>query len=445
MNIESRSVGIKLFNDDFVPILTEDEIKTKKVVLTTVKENQKKAVIELFEGDNGKCANNKYIGKLVVNIDRTTEKGMPLIDVFLRQDENNAISVVARYTKSKEKSELTIESPFSNENDVIRIQEDASINDDVGPEDTIEYEDHTEDTLNEFDDEESLKYSDANGITDGIDDDFTDDFSFSTDDNLREINIPDDNKSEDSPIMEDGTLKETVIGEDIDSLDFDKADMDIEDIPIEDVEENITEETDENISFIDDETNIFDETDSNDDDDSSYSNNRNNESFDDDSNNKNYGGNWMRNLFIILAIIIVIIVFAIIGACFLMNKNKDVTEPASPTVIEEPIIVEEPIETTNDVAPIITTTTTTTTIVVVNDDVKGKKDISGKKHFIKRGDNLWNICKRYYGDPWYYPDLAGINDLKSPRRIYVGKYLIIPEKSELTRWNVEKGIKKAKK
>jgi len=60
-------------------------------------------------------------------------------------------------------------------------------------------------------------------------------------------------------------------------------------------------------------------------------------------------------------------------------------------------------------------------------------------HFIKYGDNLWNISKIYYNDPWYYPALAKANpQIKNPSLIYAGKYISIPPKSELRRQEIVK-------
>ncbi|HQB62164.1 MAG TPA: Hsp70 family protein, partial [Spirochaetota bacterium] len=86
-----KSIGIKLFDDSFVPVLSEGEIKNKKVILTTVKDNQKKAIIELYEGNSDRCVNNEYLGKLVISIDRQTNKGEPGIEVHLRLDENGML------------------------------------------------------------------------------------------------------------------------------------------------------------------------------------------------------------------------------------------------------------------------------------------------------------------------------------------------------------------
>jgi len=47
-------------------------------------------------------------------------------------------------------------------------------------------------------------------------------------------------------------------------------------------------------------------------------------------------------------------------------------------------------------------------------------------------DCLWNIAKKYYGDPWQWKKiyLANQNQIKDPRLIYPRQELIIPPKDE---------------
>ncbi|HPO49209.1 MAG TPA: chitobiase/beta-hexosaminidase C-terminal domain-containing protein [Spirochaetota bacterium] len=75
----------------------------------------------------------------------------------------------------------------------------------------------------------------------------------------------------------------------------------------------------------------------------------------------------------------------------------------------------------------------------IKEEIKGVKNVEGKKYFVRWGDNLWNICKKEYGDPWFYPALFEANPkLRSPRKILAGTYLIIPNKSDLKRWDFSK-------
>ncbi len=52
-------------------------------------------------------------------------------------------------------------------------------------------------------------------------------------------------------------------------------------------------------------------------------------------------------------------------------------------------------------------------------------------HNVVWGDTFWGICKTYYGDPLYYPQLASYNNWKNANLIYVGDVIRIPPKSVL--------------
>lgn len=60
-----------------------------------------------------------------------------------------------------------------------------------------------------------------------------------------------------------------------------------------------------------------------------------------------------------------------------------------------------------------------------------KKSASVETYVIKKGDTLWAICRKYYGDPTLYKKLAGYNNIKNPNLIYTGKTLKLPDKSLL--------------
>ena len=47
-------------------------------------------------------------------------------------------------------------------------------------------------------------------------------------------------------------------------------------------------------------------------------------------------------------------------------------------------------------------------------------------HIVVRGDTLWGIAKRYYGDGNRYPEIARANNIPNPDIIYVGQKLLIP-------------------
>ncbi len=51
----------------------------------------------------------------------------------------------------------------------------------------------------------------------------------------------------------------------------------------------------------------------------------------------------------------------------------------------------------------------------------------GVTYRIKRGDTLWDISSTYYRNPWLYPVLARANDIENPDLIIAGARLFIPE------------------
>ena len=54
-----------------------------------------------------------------------------------------------------------------------------------------------------------------------------------------------------------------------------------------------------------------------------------------------------------------------------------------------------------------------------------------QQYTIQRGDTLWSLCKKFYGDPLLYPKLAKANNIPNPDLIYDGNILIIPDKNSL--------------
>ena len=54
--------------------------------------------------------------------------------------------------------------------------------------------------------------------------------------------------------------------------------------------------------------------------------------------------------------------------------------------------------------------------------------ITEDKYTVKKGDNLWNISVRAYGDGFRYVEIARANNLANPRLIHSGNELTIPRK-----------------
>lgn len=68
-----------------------------------------------------------------------------------------------------------------------------------------------------------------------------------------------------------------------------------------------------------------------------------------------------------------------------------------------------------DVEPLKPTTT-----------IKADEAISGATYQVVRGDNLWKIAVRAYGDGYKWVDIAKENKLANPDLIHAGNILVIP-------------------
>ena len=63
-------------------------------------------------------------------------------------------------------------------------------------------------------------------------------------------------------------------------------------------------------------------------------------------------------------------------------------------------------------------------------------------HTVRRGDTLWDMAGKYYGDPTLYTIIAEVNGVTNPRTILDGTVLVIPNKSDMEAIAAEKNQSK---
>lgn len=71
----------------------------------------------------------------------------------------------------------------------------------------------------------------------------------------------------------------------------------------------------------------------------------------------------------------------------------------------------------------------TAVIEVANGGEKGGEtvaSISGDAYTVQKGDSLWDIAVRAYGDGYRWPEIASTNNLVNPSVIHAGNTLILP-------------------
>ena len=87
----SSSIGIKIANGEFYPLIEENSLVKKKMILTTVHDNQSSVQIDLYRSDANVMTEAQYIGTLVVEDIRSRPKGEPSIEMVISSNANGEI------------------------------------------------------------------------------------------------------------------------------------------------------------------------------------------------------------------------------------------------------------------------------------------------------------------------------------------------------------------
>jgi len=87
----ASTIGIKVANGEFYPIVEENSLIRKKLILTTVHDNQPSAQIDLYRTALKTMADAQYIGSLVVDHINPKPKGEPSIEMVISSKSNGEI------------------------------------------------------------------------------------------------------------------------------------------------------------------------------------------------------------------------------------------------------------------------------------------------------------------------------------------------------------------
>jgi outer membrane biosynthesis protein TonB len=89
------TIGIKLANGDFYPIMEENSSVKKRLVLTTVHDGQESVQIDLFRSNSRSMLDAQYIGSLVVEDIQSRSRGEPSVDLIISSGKNGNITADA--------------------------------------------------------------------------------------------------------------------------------------------------------------------------------------------------------------------------------------------------------------------------------------------------------------------------------------------------------------
>ena len=113
-DICSHSVGIEIkgevFNDEFSLIIKNGENIpfSSERDYTTTHDYQRSALIQVFEGENSLCRNNRLLGSFYINNITPAKKGIPKIKVKIEIDQDGILKAFAKDTTSGANNSLII-------------------------------------------------------------------------------------------------------------------------------------------------------------------------------------------------------------------------------------------------------------------------------------------------------------------------------------------------
>ena len=105
------TIGLKIANGEFYSILEENSQVKKRLVLTTVHNNQQSAQIDLYRSYTQTMADALYIGSLVMENIKPLPKGEPSIELVITSSRNGDITADAVYLDgnlSKDRQSLSV-------------------------------------------------------------------------------------------------------------------------------------------------------------------------------------------------------------------------------------------------------------------------------------------------------------------------------------------------
>ena len=123
-------IGIKIANGEFYPILKEDSSVKKRLVLTTVHDNQKSVQIDLYKSRKKSMSDAVYVGSLVIDQVSPGAKGEPSIELVIASSAKGIITAesrdLARPSGERQRLSLHLKAHDKDSNDYSNFDIDES-------------------------------------------------------------------------------------------------------------------------------------------------------------------------------------------------------------------------------------------------------------------------------------------------------------------------------
>jgi len=448
--VEKKKIGLKVADGSFYPILDGDAQQKKRMVLTTVKDNQESVQIDLYRGAGEGLEDAQYIGSLMVENITPGEKGSPEIELDIGVDADGQLETVAMDKASGAKQSLSV-SLKSLEDEGLYDVPDFSFDEDETVE-VLEEELPTfskEDILDENIDMSGLETPSGEELleepieeqTPDLDSDVSDlDFEEPLEEDLDMSGLelpPDDFTAVNPEEFREETLEETAEETFKESSGDESSDFDTEDFDMDfDEDEYGSGETD------DTETEPQWEQE--------YT--RLNEGFEEDTEEAEKEKPGRGRPFLIA--LLVILALALIGALlylFVLSPGDEEVVPPLEAQQEQEAVAESPDDTGEETVeppapaeseadeagePAVETGPSDAEppagpLVSPGSGGPGADTVEftgGVWYKIRWGDTLWEISSSFYDNPWLYGQIADENEIPNPDRIFAEDSIFIPRK-----------------
>jgi len=106
--VAASSIGIKIADGSYYRVLQEGSAARKRVILTTVQDNQTGAQIDLYRGNGSGIAGARYIGSLVIDEIERAAKGKPEIELIVGVDGKGNLEAQASEKSTGDRQTLSV-------------------------------------------------------------------------------------------------------------------------------------------------------------------------------------------------------------------------------------------------------------------------------------------------------------------------------------------------
>jgi hypothetical protein len=106
--LNDEQIGIKLADGSFYPVLEEGYAGRKRLVLTTVRDNQDTVQIDLYRGKGERADQTQFVGSLIIEGIAAAPQREPEIELVVGVDEAGTLEAEAQDSRSGEKQTLSV-------------------------------------------------------------------------------------------------------------------------------------------------------------------------------------------------------------------------------------------------------------------------------------------------------------------------------------------------